>query len=237
MQKLETKLYPHPNQIVQDAYDSMIANLFNKHTDNPPRALCITGSQPGIGKTTIAINFSIALVMAGWKVAFIDGDLRKLSLSKRLGSEKLIGMTDYLAGLAEYDDILTETNFEKFTYIACGDISNKNPVGLLYSQRFDELMVKLKQNFDFIVFDTSALSANADASVISCKVDGAFLVVPMGDSAVQLQKEIARLKDFGVNILATILNRAPRSEYKRFMGFYDYKKKRKIKYKPVVEPD
>ncbi len=233
MQKLETKLYPHPNQIVQDSYDSLIANLFNNYKEDMPKSICITGSEPGVGKTTIAINFSIAMVMAGWKVAFVDGDLRKMSTSKRLASDKLKGVTDYLAEVAEYEDILTSTNFEKFVYLPCGDISNKNPIGLLYSPRFDELMERLKSDFDFIIFDTSALCANADASVISCKTDGSFFVAQMGDSTVRLQKEIARLTDMDVRILGTILNKAPRGEYKRFMGFYDYKKKRKVKYKPV----
>lgn len=237
MQKLETKLYPHPNQIVQDAYDSLIANLFNKHKDDMPKSICITGSEPGVGKTTIAINFTIALAMAGWKVAFIDGDLRKTGVSKRLDSDKLLGVTDYLAEVAEYGDILASTNFEKFTYVACGDISNKNPVGLLYSPRFDELMEKLKQDFDFIIFDTSALSANADASVISSKTDGIFFVAQIGDSTVKLQQELARLEGMDVRVLSTILNKAPRSEYKRFMGFYDYKKKKKNKFTRQEETD
>ena len=230
MQKLETMLYPHPNQIVQDAYDSLIADLFNEHKDNMPKAICVTGSEPGIGKTTIAINFSIALAMAGWKVAFIDGDLRKTGLSKRLASDKLSGVTYYLAEIVEYDDILTATNYDKFTYVPCGDISNKNPIGLLYSPRFEKLMERLKRDFDFIIFDTSALNANADASVISSKMDGIFFVTQMGDSTVRLQQELERLTGMNVRVLMTILNKSTRSEYKRFMGFYDYTKRRKTKY-------
>ena len=225
--------YPHPNQIVQDAYDSLIANLFNWNRNDMPKSIAITGRAKGIGKTTISINFSLALVMAGWRVVLLDVDLRKTGVSKRLASDNLLGVTDYLAKLAEYQDILTTTNFDNFTYIPCGDIANNNPIGLLHSARFERLMDQLKRDFDFVIFDTSALDANADASVIASKSDGVFFIAQVGESTTRVQQELERLAGRNVRVLMTILNKSTRSEYKRFMGFYDYTKTRKNKFTAI----
>lgn len=228
MQNPSLELYQNRNQIIQDAYDILIANLYLNSNGNPPKTICIIGCEPNVGKTTVSINLAIALALSNWKVVFIDCDTRKKADKKRLAVESSSGISDYLAEEAEYEDILTETNHSNLTVIPYGNKWNKNPIGLLYSQRFNDLSAKLSKDYDFIVFDTPPWDSNADASVIASKCDRTFVIAEINKTCkADLQKTLSQLKTINANVIGVILNKVNKSEYKNYLGSYNYFKEKK----------
>jgi len=223
MQKLKVNLYPHENQFIQDAYDGLITDIFS--CDPVPKTLCITSNAPGAGKTTISINLAISYVMTGRSALLIDADLRKYPKYKRLGTDAFLGLTDFLTESQELKDITTLTNMPKLTVITSGKATAKNPLGMLYSPKFEFLMQAAIEKFDLVIIDTSSLDVNADSSVIAARTDATLLVVEINDSAIALERNIMRLDSMGANIIGTVLNKIPKSEYKTHMEFYNYKHK------------
>jgi capsular exopolysaccharide synthesis family protein len=221
MQKLGISLYPHKNQIIQDAYDGLITHIYS--CESIPKTLCITSNSPGAGKTTISINLAISFAMAGRKVLLIDTDIRKDQKYKRLGTDKFLGLSDFLVEEEELDEVLTHTNISKLVLITSGKIKIKNPLGLLYSPRFDSLMTSTIERFDIVIIDTSSLDVNADSSVIASKADATMLVVEINDSAKTLERNMERLNAVNANIIGTILNKIPKYEYRTHMEYYNYK--------------
>jgi len=221
MQRLNVSLYPHENQIIQDAYDGLITNIYS--CDPIPKTLCITSTSPGAGKTTISINLAVSLAMTGRNVLLIDADIRKEHKYKRLSTEKLLGLTDFLTDEKDTSEVMTLTDIAMLFVITSGKTKVKNPLGLLYSPKFDSLIETVKDKFDFIIIDTSSLDVNADSTVIAAKTDATMLVVELNDSSIALERNIERLNSMGANIVGTVVNKIPRSEYKTHMEFYNYK--------------
>ena len=221
MQRLFERVYPHKNQFAQDAYDSLVTCLFS--CDPVPRVICVTGNAPGVGKTTISINLAISFAMTGRKALLVDSDIRKDHAYKRLSGADFLGLTDYLMEPLEPADIITRTNMNNMSVITCGKTSIRNPLGLLYSPKFDHLLEATTNLFDLVIVDTSSLDVNADSTVVAAKADGTFLVAEINDSAKALKRNIARLESMGANIIGTILNKIPRNEYRSQMEYYNYK--------------
>ena len=240
MQKSNIELYPNQNQIVRDSYDIMVASLFSGSEATLPKTICITGCEPGVGKTTVSIHLALALSMAGWRTVLIDSDLRKKSEYKRLGNSGLLGLSDYLNGSATYKDILTETNRTNLTLISGGDITTQNPIGLLFSPRFETIMAALQQDNDFVLFDSSPMNCSADALAIAQKASVTFLVAAMNQTTTSLLDDARRqLLGCGAKLGGIIINKVPKREYKATRGAYDYfinvKKRSKRKRKESQE--
>ena len=221
MQKLGINLYPHHNQIIQDAYDGLITHIYS--CDPIPKTLCITSNTPGAGKTTISINLAISFAMAGRNTLLIDTDIRKEYKYKRLGTDKFLGLTDFLTEEVELTEIATVSNIPKLVLITGGKGKISNPLGLLYSPRFDQLMTSAMENFNIVIIDTSSLDVNADSSVIASKADATMLVVEINDSGKTLERNLERLHSVNANIIGTVLNKIPKNEYKAHMEYYNYK--------------
>ena len=235
MQKLSVELYPQRNQIVQDAYDALVVSLYA--CEPFPKSLCVTGSAPGSGKTTISINLAISFVMSGRSALLVDADIRKTSRFKRLGEADFLGLSDLLSGHSDFSEVVTSTNLENLDFITSGNKTAANPLGLLYSPRFDYLLKTALETYDLLIFDTSSLDANADSSVIASKMDGTLLVTEKGSSIRMLEKNIDHLVSIGANVIGTVLNKLPKNEYKGYMEFYNYRhSERKNKNNRRAEP-
>src|SRR5437773_11840260 len=64
------------------AYETLISGLYYHHRVGPLKTLLLTSTQPEEGKTTVAINLALTMMLAGKKTLIIDFDLRKPKLHK-----------------------------------------------------------------------------------------------------------------------------------------------------------
>ena len=64
-----------------------------------PYLIRISSQKGGVGKTTIAVNLSVALQLSGYKVLLIDGDTVNPSVGFHLGMDDVnIGVKEFLTG-------------------------------------------------------------------------------------------------------------------------------------------
>lgn len=223
MQKLSFDIYLNDNQVVQDAYDILIANLHDSKNYKLPKTICVTGCAPKVGTTTVALNLAVSLAMAKWKVLFVDADIRKPREAKRLGQAAFIGLSDFLTEQLTLTDILCSTNLENLYYITCGDTDNINVIGLLCSHRFSELLEQISVNFDVIILDSPSLSSAGDAQVIAAQTESTLLVALTAKTRRdELNRISEKLSESGANITAVILNRAKKDLYKNHLNAYNY---------------
>lgn len=215
-------MYSHENQAVQDAYAMLAANINLNSSERKIKSIVMTSCKPRVGKTSLAINLAIMMAQSGWKVLLVDADLRKPSNSKRLNDEELGGLSEYLAGESKLFDVTYQTSVHNLSYISCGG-NYQNPIGLLCSANFDEMMDKVRNEYDFIIFDTPSLATVADASFVAAKVDTSILVVEMGQTNLEtLKKAKEQLEKVNADILGVVLNKVNKSEYVNYFEAYDY---------------
>lgn len=139
----------------------------------------VTSSVKGEGKTFISVNFALLLASTLKKVVVIGGDIRNPQLQRYHNDKKNVsGLTEYLYGAVEkIDTIIHNSGFnDNCDFIYSGSIP-PNPVDLLQSTKYGELLDYLKAKYDYIVIDTAPLLLVTDSFLIAEHVDVTIYVV------------------------------------------------------------
>ena len=138
--------------------------------------LGVTGS----GKTFITMNLATVLAIKGKRVAVVDLDLRKGSLSTFVGSPSK-GVSSYLSGHATVDDIIVRSanDTENLDLIPVGTLP-PNPAEMLYSPRLATLIDTLRSKYDIVLLDCPPVEVVADAKIINAHADMTVFVVRSG---------------------------------------------------------
>lgn len=228
---MQTKIniYQSDSQIVRDAIDKVIVQVYRKKRDCGHKSFLLTGCSAGCGTTYTAINMAVALANAGWKTVLVDCDIRKGMEYKRLNQDIKTGLSDYLTG--KVTDTVYGTNNEKLDYIPCGS-NGESPVRLLATREMEMLDGELKEKYDFVIYDFPSVNIVPDAGIMIPVVDDVILVVGVNETTKdQLASAKAKVKETEGKYMGVIANKLELPEYKHYVKDYDYFKSDKLKEK------
>lgn len=138
--------------------------------------ICITSTESGDGKTFLSSNMAALYAMTGKKTLLIDLDLRKPNLHTKLGVENGKGLSNYLANDCELEETMLKGDTFDFDFMRAGTIP-PNPGELVHSDKLVELFVKLRQEYEFIIVDTSPIGIVPDAYTIIEQSDLCLYVI------------------------------------------------------------
>jgi capsular exopolysaccharide synthesis family protein len=141
------------------------------------KVIMITSLTPGAGKTFTSINLAVSFALVQKKVALVDLDMRKGTLSSYI-NKSYSGISDFLSGKTNNinDIIIKKALYETFDFITAGPVP-QNPSELLFSNRFDILIQDLKKHYDYIVLDSTTSNTVADATIINRISDLTLFVI------------------------------------------------------------
>ena len=182
--KADSKIDPRivafhePASSVAEQYRTLRTNLQAINSKNPIKAITITSSIHGEGKTITAINLAISMAQDLGKksILLIDGDLRRGRLSKYLGFDSELGLADLIANGSNVDEALLNIGIDNLTILPAGKIP-RNPAELLGSMKMKNLISLLKSKYDYIIFDTPPVIPVTDAGVLGAQTDGVVMVI------------------------------------------------------------
>ncbi|WP_156877158.1 polysaccharide biosynthesis tyrosine autokinase [Pseudoclavibacter soli] len=193
----------------REALRELRTNIQYVDVDHPVRALMVTSSLPGEGKSTVAANLAVALADAGETVVLIDGDLRRPTVAKTFGLSSGAGVTDVLAGRAELGAVLQRWRLGTELYLLPAGHLPPNPSELLGSDAMTDLLRELS-GYAIILIDAPPTLPVTDAAVLSTKVDGVIVAVVAGKTTSdQLGTTLEHLHRVKANIYGVVLNRVP----------------------------
>jgi hypothetical protein len=142
-------------------------------------SIAITAAAAGDGKTLTAINLAIALSRDPntW-VFLVDLDLQRPQIAPYLGLRFDRGLSDYLAGKANFEDIVYEPGVERLAVIPNGTAVEQSSE-LLGSARMFELCQALATETPrrIVIFDMPPLLLSDDVLRFMPNVDCLLLVV------------------------------------------------------------
>ena len=144
------------------------------------KVITITSSVQNEGKSSVAFDLSKTMAEGGKKILMVDADLRKSVLAAKYhiqGIDK--GLSHYLTGQAEIEDIIYETETEGFYLSVAGPLS-PDPTSLLDSDQFQKFIDKVREDYDYVIIDAPPLGVVIDAAIIGKYCDGAVLVIEQG---------------------------------------------------------
>jgi capsular exopolysaccharide synthesis family protein len=195
------------------------ALMFMTSTEERPRTILITSAIPNEGKSTVAANLARTLALGGAKVVLIDGDLRKGVLHHVLGLKREPGLGEILRSPESLDQCIQNDAALRFSFIGSGSVS-RNTGDLLLGPGFDQLLARLRVQFDYVLIDSSPVFAADDASTLAPKVDGTLFVVRNGYSGAKLVREALHLLyQRQARVLGVVFNRTNASS----RSYYYYK--------------
>lgn len=162
---------------IAEMFRLLRTNLNYLNVSREKQVLLITSSVSGEGKSFIGLNLAMTIALSGKKVALLGLDLRKPKMHKYLEVENSVGMTNYLIRQSELSDVLqVSPENPNLSYITSGPIP-PNPSELILSERMDELIQNLKEDFDYVVIDSPPIGLVSDALLMRKFVTNILVVV------------------------------------------------------------
>ena len=157
---------------ITEAFRIMYSNVQFFLRSDDKKVIQFLSSLPHEGKTYTAMNFATTMAYLGKKVVLLDLDCRKRSLSKIIDSSNRHGVIEYLISSEKnLDRIINHSTLSpNLDYIVCEKIA-PNVTQLLYLPDFDNLIATLKEQYDYVVFDSAPSNLVADAAIINRCVD------------------------------------------------------------------
>jgi polysaccharide biosynthesis transport protein len=191
-----------------DALRRVRANLRLSAPGPGPHVLLVTSSAPREGKTTVCVGLAHCFSIANQRVLLLDCDLRRPSVHRTLHVKSRRGMSEYLAGKAELNDVIQPTTYENLSVIPCGSVP-ENPSELLGLPRMQALLDAVRDRYDWILIDTAPVLSAPDAAQIARMASGILFVVgaemTSRDEVQRAEQELMRAR---VPFAGSVLNRA-----------------------------
>ncbi len=179
------------------------------------KTVLVSSGLPGEGKSFVAANVALAFARhKGNRVLLIDGDMRRSSLHKILGTVPEPGLTEFLSGAMSLTEVMQRpqisgaaslpAGMSSLVFISGGKDGSKAG-DLAASSRFGELIEQAKNTFDWIIVDSSPANLVSDAVNLSHSCDGVLLVGREGVTKFKTAQQ-AQLQFKTSNILGFVLN-------------------------------
>lgn len=190
------------------------------------RVIAVTSANPNDGKSTTSFYLARAFADAGKKTLYIDSDLRKSVFVGEYGIKHAeYGLSHILSGQKEFDEAVYDTNLENLSVIVAGTFPT-NPTELVGNARFADLIVKARQEFDYVIIDTPPIGVVIDAAIIAKQCDGSiFLIASDSVSRSAAKDMVQQLRAANENILGTVLTKANVGRGKYYYSKYGYYRK------------
>lgn len=172
-------------------------------------SIAVSGMAAGEGKTLTAINLAMALAqdVNTW-VFLVDLDLQRPQAGSYLGLNFDQGLSDYLLGEAEMDDIVYNVEMDRLAVIP-----NARPFQqsseFLTSPRMAELTHTLERETPrrIIVYDMPPLLASDDVLAFAPQVDALLLVISEGSTSRAMLRSAREILT-EMNLIGVVLNRS-----------------------------
>lgn len=170
--------------IVSDGKRSFVAEQF-RHLrtslnylgiDEDHKNILVTSSISGEGKSFVVMNMAISLSLMDKKVAVLEFDLRKPKISEMLDIPRTTGISNYLIGKKNAEEITFKTAFNNLYFLPSGPIP-PNPSELISNGRLPELLKYLNKHFDYILIDSAPVNPVTDSFILSGLSDVTLFIV------------------------------------------------------------
>src|SRR2546422_10418037 len=117
--------------VFAEAFRNLRTSILYSTPERPPKTLMMTSLQPEDGKTSLVTNLAITLSqLGGSPVLLVDADMRRPMVHRVLSVEQTPGLSTYLTGQADLDQVIVPRGIPNLFVIPAGRIP-VNPAELL----------------------------------------------------------------------------------------------------------
>lgn len=154
--------------------------------DGQGRVVLVTSAVPFEGKTTSATSLARTLALAGNRVVIVDMDLRKPSISERIGVEPNDSLLKYLSKELDFEALGRAYGEEQETglsYLVGGGRAKVPTDALIGSPRAKKVFEVLREGFDYVIIDSAPVLPVVDTLYLAPYVDAVVMAVRYASTA------------------------------------------------------
>lgn len=194
---------------VSEAYKRVRTNVTQALADSSSRLVAVVSAGAGEGKTTTAAGLAVTLAQAGFRVAVVDADLRRPTLTETLSLTNEPGLTDFIYGTVDEVPVSALQGMPAVDVLPAGR-KTLEPSELLASEKAVDMWSTLGKRYDYVVVDTPDILRYTDAALIAARADGTVLVARHGRTdPTDLESAVADLRTAETTILGSVFTCAP----------------------------
>lgn len=204
---------------VRESYKTARTNIVYSIIKKGCKKIAFSSTEKGEGKTVTSINIATALAQqVDTKVLVVECDLRRPHIHSALSIVPTPGLTNYLNGECESEDIIMDTKIANFKAVCYGAVP-PNPSELLASDAMAQFVKSMEKVFDYIIFDTPPVGVVSDSVPVMKLADGVVVVVRNNQTTYpQLTKTLDVIKRSGGKTIGVIINRVKANDARKSKG-------------------
>ncbi len=207
-QKVRHLNEPSARPTHSEPYRVLRTNLkSSKKLPEGARAVCVTSSSAGEGKTQTLFNLAYISAEVGDRVIIVDSDLHRPRQHKIMQVDNSPGLCNVIVGEATLDEAIRHTPHANLDFLPSGRLANASVHGLIDTEEMTRLIAELTSRYDRVYFDSPPMIGVSDASQLVRMVDGVVMVVQHRKyprSVAKRGKDM--IVNMGGNLLGVVLN-------------------------------
>lgn len=171
-----TEVLERPKSPISESFRALRSNLLFFLKGRDKGVFLITSSISGEGKTFTSINLAAILALSGKKTLIVGADMRRPKIYDDFGLSNKTGLSNFLAGFSEFDEVVQRTQYEDLHLVSGGPVP-PNPAELLLGDRLSAFFEAVRSRYDFVVVDSPPLGLVTDALVLGAVADHTLFIV------------------------------------------------------------
>ena len=195
------------------------------------KSFMITSAYENEGKSSIAANLALALAKNGRKVVLVDADFNKPAVFKIFDLDGSKSLNKAIEGTSSWrSQVASDRN--GLDLLPCSQDTLKSEI-LTNSKKLDEIMKELREEYDFVIVDTSSAYLLNETMAMNELVDATLFVVRQdyatSDVINETVKRLTYVKD---NVLGVVFKNVVSEGNKRTNNYnnrYGYNKYYKVR--------
>ena len=145
------------------------------------RVVLATSRVSNEGKSTFISNLAVMIALSGKKVIVLGLDLRIPQLHLKFDLDNKKGMSDLLANNVNIEDVIKRVKIkdnksEHFIDVITSGTIPPNPSELIANGSVDKIIEKLRQEYDYVLIDSTPTALVPDTHSLFGKVDTTLFV-------------------------------------------------------------
>ena len=160
---------------IVESYKAARTNIMFSLSADDNKVFAVTSYSKGEGKSTVSANLAISFSKMEKRVLLVDSDLRRPNVHNIFKLENATGLSNIIGKMGDFDEAVHRDVLPNLDILPSGTIP-PNPSELICSARFIELVNRLKEQYDYIIFDTPPIGVVSDALLLKDLIAG-FVVV------------------------------------------------------------
>ncbi|MEW6554187.1 MAG: polysaccharide biosynthesis tyrosine autokinase [Actinomycetota bacterium] len=219
----EVIYFTRPDSPAAEGFRNLRTNVQFLNLDGGTRLLMVTSSSPEEGKTSVAVNLGAALSEMGKRVLVVEADLRRPVIGKFLVEKSEKGLTDMIMGTTSLEEVIVDTGNVNLHVLMSGP-RPPNPAELVSSQAMQDLLQRLRDEFDYVIVDAPPVLAVSDAIAMAPMMDGVLVVashtIATRDGARHTVEMLGRVETRILGVVINNVEMAGRYGYGYRYGYY-----------------